>query len=73
MSIHEYVDLHTLRIARPLYDLVRLEVAPGTGLDPDKVWASFAEIIEDLQSALEELQAISDDLAQTPGAREGED
>ena len=48
MSIHEYVDLHTLRIARPLYDLVRLEVAPGTGLDPDKVWASFAEIIEDL-------------------------
>ena len=30
-----------------------------------------AEIIEDLQSALEELQAISDDLAQTPGAQEG--
>ena len=29
------------------------------------------EIIEDLQSALEELQAISDDLAQTPGAQEG--
>jgi hypothetical protein len=31
-----------------------------------------AEIIEDLQAALEELQAISDDLDQTPGAREGE-
>ncbi len=31
-----------------------------------------AEIIEDLQSALEELQAISADLAQTPGAQEGE-
>jgi len=31
-----------------------------------------AEIIEDLQSALEELQAISDDLAQTPGAQEGD-
>jgi len=30
-----------------------------------------AEIIEDLQAVLEELQAISDDLAQTPGAREG--
>ena len=27
------------------------------------------EIIEDLQSALEELQAISDDLAQIPGAQ----
>jgi len=32
-----------------------------------------AEIIEDLQSALEELQAITDDLAQTPGAQEGTD
>jgi type I restriction enzyme M protein len=31
-----------------------------------------AEIIEDLQAALEELQAIQEDLAQTPGAREGE-
>jgi type I restriction enzyme M protein len=37
--------------------------------DPDIL---AAEIIEDLQAALEELQAISDDLAQTPGAREGE-
>ncbi|MCK4394661.1 hypothetical protein KAX17_17305 [Candidatus Bipolaricaulota bacterium] len=32
-----------------------------------------AEIIEDLQSALEELQVISDDLALTPGANEGDD
>lgn len=30
-----------------------------------------AEITEDLQSALEELQAISDNLALTPGAQEG--
>jgi len=32
-----------------------------------------AEIIEDLQSALEELQAISDDLAQAPGAKDRDD
>ena len=32
-----------------------------------------AEITEDLQSALEELQAISDDLALTPGANEERD
>ena len=31
-----------------------------------------AEIIEDLQASPEELQAISDDLAQTPGAQEGD-
>jgi type I restriction enzyme M protein len=36
--------------------------------DPDVL---AAEIIEDLQAALEELQAIQDDLAQTPGAKEG--
>jgi len=35
--------------------------------DPDVL---AAEIIEDLQAALEELQAIQEDLAQTPGARE---
>ena len=31
-----------------------------------------AEIIVDLQAASEELQAISDDLAQPPGAQEGD-
>jgi len=31
-----------------------------------------AEIIEDLQATLEELQNISDDLAQTPGAEGGD-
>jgi len=36
--------------------------------DPDIL---AAEIIEDLQAALEELQAITDDLAQAPGAQEG--
>jgi len=34
--------------------------------DPDVI---AAEIIEDLQAALEELQAISDDLAEKPGTQ----
>ena len=29
------------------------------------------EIIEELQASLEELQAISDDLTQTPGSKKG--
>jgi type I restriction enzyme M protein len=37
--------------------------------DPDVI---AAEIIEDLQAALEELQAISDELAETPGAKAGD-
>jgi len=40
--------------------------------DPDVI---AAEIIEDLQAALKELQAISEDLAQTPEdiERDGDD
>ena len=48
MSENDFIDIRSLRIARPLYDLVRSEVAPGTGLDPDTVWESFAAIVEDL-------------------------
>ena len=48
MSTSEFVKLHNLRIAKPLYDLVRSEIAPGTGLDPDGVWSAFSRIIADL-------------------------
>ena len=37
-----------LRIAKLLYDLVKNEVAPGTGLDADAVWESFDAIVGDL-------------------------
>ena len=45
MSVVERVNTANLSIAKPLYDLVRLEIAPGTGLDPDEVWTSFGTII----------------------------
>ena len=48
MSALEPVTIRNLRIARPLYDLVRSEIAPGTGLDPDAVWTSLGAIVEDL-------------------------
>jgi malate synthase len=48
MSALEPVTIKNLRIARPLYDLVQLEIAPGTGLDPDTVWTSLGAIVEDL-------------------------
>ena len=37
-----------LGIARPLYDLVQHEIAPGTGIDPDGFWQSLAGILDDL-------------------------
>ncbi len=40
---------------------------------PNHTCILAAEIVEGLQSALEELQAIFDDLTQTPGASIGGD
>ena len=48
MSNSEFIEVANIRIARPLYDLVKSEVAPGIGLDPDKVWTAFSQIVEDL-------------------------
>ena len=48
MSINAVVEVGDLRIAKALYDLVRSEIAPGTGLDPDEVWKSLSRIVADL-------------------------
>ena len=44
----ERVDVGGLKIAKPLYDLVNNEIAPGTGIDPDGLWRSFAAILTEL-------------------------
>ena len=48
MNALERVNIANLSIAKPLYDLVRSEIAPGTGLDPDAVWTSLGAIVKDL-------------------------
>ncbi len=48
MSALDPVTVANLRIARPLYDLVKSEIAPGTDLDPDAVWTAFGAIVADL-------------------------
>jgi malate synthase len=45
MSTVERVNVANLSIAKPLYDLVQSEVAPGTGLDPDDVWTALGTIV----------------------------
>ena len=44
----ERVDVGGLKIAKPLYDLVNDEIAPGTGIDPDGLWRSFAAMLAEL-------------------------
>ena len=42
------IDCSGLSVAQELYDLVENEVAPGTGVDPDKFWDGLAGLVRDL-------------------------
>ena len=42
------IDCNGLSIARELYDLVNIEIIPGTGVNPDEFWENFARLVEDL-------------------------
>ena len=44
-STRDSVHIGNLEINRLLYELVRDEVAPGTGLEPDAVWSELAGIV----------------------------
>jgi len=58
----ERINVGGLRVAKPLYDLVKEEIAPGTGVDPDRFWTSFGEIVCDLTPRNRELLAERDAL-----------
>ena len=42
------VMLAGLSIAQPLFDLVRDEIAPGTGIAAERAWQGFAALVRDL-------------------------
>ena len=44
----ERVEIGGLGVARCLHDLIRDEIAPGTGLEPDAFWRTLAGIVRDL-------------------------
>ena len=58
----ERVSMRGLQIAAPLYELVRDEIAPGTGVDADAFWAALADIVRDLGPGNRELLARRDAL-----------
>jgi malate synthase len=51
-----------LNIAKTLYDLVKDEISPGTGIDPDGFWRSFAAIVAELGPRNRALLARRDEL-----------
>ena len=58
----EYLEIAGLRVARTLERLVAEEIAPGTGIEPDTVWNTLAEIVATLGPRNRELLARRDEL-----------
>ncbi len=46
--MNDRIEIGNLNIADSLYQLVRDEIAPGTGIDPDAFWRSLGEIVAEL-------------------------
>ncbi|MGE5154710.1 MAG: malate synthase G [Bdellovibrio bacteriovorus] len=58
----ERVEVAGLQVAKPLYQLVKDEITPGTGIDPTGFWRSFAAIVADLGPRNRALLAHRDQL-----------
>jgi malate synthase len=58
----ERVVIDGLQISQPLHDLVRDQVTPGTGIEPEAFWSALAAILRDLAPRNRALLAKRDDL-----------
>ncbi|HUF71758.1 MAG TPA: malate synthase G [Gammaproteobacteria bacterium] len=58
----EYVDVGGLRVARELDELVREDIAPGTGIGADTVWKTLADIVTALGPRNKALLAKRDEI-----------
>ena len=58
------VEIGGLKIDEALYQLVRDEITPGTGVEADALWISFGEIVKDLAPKNRQLLEKRDALQQ---------
>jgi malate synthase len=58
----DYVTHGGIRIAKPLYDLVRDEIAPGTGVAPEAAWSLLDSVVQTLGPRNRALLAKRDSL-----------
>jgi malate synthase len=60
--LDEYVAVSGLKVAKSLHDLIRDEIAPGTGVGSDIFWQSLADIMRELGPKNRALLAKRDEL-----------
>jgi malate synthase len=58
----EHVAHGGIRVAQSLHDLVRDEIAPGSGIDPHAVWSLLDDVVQTLGPRNRSLLAKRDDL-----------
>ncbi|GHD46465.1 malate synthase [Marinobacter persicus] len=58
----ERVEIGGIKVAKNLYDFVNNQAIPGTGIDPDKFWAEFDKIVNELAPRNRELLAKRDEI-----------
>jgi malate synthase len=56
------ISVGGLEVAAPLHDLIRDEIAPGTGVEPGAFWTALADIVAELGPRTRALLARRDEL-----------
>ena len=72
----DFVEIGGLKVNKELYHLVRDEIVPGTGVNADRFWKSFGEIVRDLapknRALLEKRDKLQKQIDQYHLARKGQ-
>ncbi len=58
----DYIEIGGLKVHKLLHDVVKDEIAPGTGVNPDSVWQGLDGIVQDLAPKNRALLKKRDDL-----------
>ena len=70
------IELHGLKVARPLHDMIVNEALPGTGIDADTFWKGLSSLVHELGPRNRELlvrrDALQSKLDAWHGARTGQ-
>ena len=62
MTENASTTIGRLEVAASLAEFVRADLAPGTGIDPDRFWDEFGALVSDLDPRSRALLAARDDL-----------